>query len=326
MTASTFRESPDLHVTDSNFKELRRVSDLDAQKAGIRWGTAELVRFRNADGVPLTAALYKPEDFDPAKKYPLMVYIYERLSQNVHNFLEPRPNSSINIPYYVSNGYLVLTPDIVYTTGVPGQSALKCVLPAVDAVVARGFVNEDAIGIQGHSWGGYQIAYMVGHTTRFRAAEAGAPVGDMISAYNGIRWGSGMPRQFQYEQMQSRIGGSLWEYPLRFIENSPIFSADKVRTPLLILHDDNDDAVPWYQGIELYLSLRRLGKEVYMWSYNGEFHGLRRRQNQMDYTVRMQQFFDHFLKGAPAPDWMEKGVPYMDRDKEKERFRKGAGF
>jgi dipeptidyl aminopeptidase/acylaminoacyl peptidase len=225
----------------------------------------------------------------------------------------------------VSQGYLVLMPDISYTIGAPGQSALKCVLPAIQAVVDRGYVDENAIGIQGHSWGGYQIAYMVGHTRRFRAAEAGAPVGNMTSAYNGIRWGSGLPRQFQYEKTQSRIGAPLWERPMRFIENSPVFFADRISTPLLILHNDQDDAVPWYQGIELYLSLRRNGKEVYLFNYNGEKHGLRKRINQKDYSLRMMQFFDHFLKGAPKPAWMDRGIPYLEREEEKEKFNVGNG-
>lgn len=320
LTASTFNDFPDIQITDSSFARLEKVTHANPQKAGLLWGIAELVSYRSADGVPLQAALVKPENFDPAKKYPLLVYIYERLSQNLHNFADPRPHTSINASYYASNGYLVLTPDIVYTTGAPGQSALKCVLPAIDAVVARGYVDENAIGIQGHSWGGYQVAYLIGHTQRFRAAASGAPVSNMTSAYNGIRWGSGMPRQFQYELTQSRIGGSLWERPLQYIENSPVFSAPNVRTPLLMLHCDQDTAVPWYQGIELFLSLRRLGREVYLFNYNGEEHGLRLRQNQMDYTVRMQQFFDHYLKGAPAPRWMREGVPYLEREREKEAF------
>ena len=250
--------------------------------APFLWGRSELIRFKNDDGVALSAALYKPENFDPKKKYPMLVYIYEPLSQNVNNFVEPRPSHNINFAYYVSNGYLILTPDIVYTIGSPGPSALKCVLPAVQAVVDRGFVDENAIGIQGHSWGGYQTAYMITQTHRFRAAEAGAPVGNMTSAYSGIRWGSGLPRQFQYEQSQSRIARPLYEAPQKFIENSPIFHIQGVKTPLLILHDDNDDAVPWYQGIELFLALRRNGKEAYLFNYNGEFHGLRRRHDQKD--------------------------------------------
>jgi dipeptidyl aminopeptidase/acylaminoacyl peptidase len=315
LTAQHFNEFPDLVVTDASFKELRKVSDANPQKAQLLWGTSEIVPFKNADGVALTAALYKPENFDPKKQYPMMVYIYERLTQNANHFVDPRPSHNINISYYVSNGYLVLTPDIVYTTGYPGQSALKCVLPAVQEVVNRGFVNEQAIGIQGHSWGGYQIAYMVTQTSRFHAVAAGAPVVDMISAYDGIRWGTGLPRQFQYERTQSRIGGSIWQYPTRFIENSPIFWADRVQTPVMILQNDGDDAVPWYQGVEFYLALRRLGKEVWFFNYNGEPHGLRKRPNQKDYTIRLQQYFDHYLKGAPAPAWMEKGVPYIEREK-----------
>jgi dienelactone hydrolase len=310
LTVSTFYDPPDLFVTDSSFRELRRVSHANPHKAGLLWGKAELVRFHSADGAPLSGVLIKPENFDPKKKYPMLVYIYERLSDRLHGFVPPRPGTSINPTYYASNGYLVFMPDIAYTVGYPGQSALKCVLPGVQAVVDKGLVNEGAIGIQGHSWGGYQIAYLVTQTTRFKAASAGAPVSNMTSAYGGIRWGSGLPRQFQYERTQSRIGGTLWEYPTRFLENSPVFKADRVKTPLLMLHNDQDEAVPWYQGIEYYLALRRLGKEVYLFNYPGEAHGLRRLANQKDYTVRLQQFFDHHLKGAPKPAWMEKGIPY----------------
>jgi dipeptidyl aminopeptidase/acylaminoacyl peptidase len=312
-------------VTNTRFENPKKVTDGDAQRQKYTWGKAELVSFRNVDGIPLQAVLRKPENFDPSKKYPMLVYIYEKLSDGLHTFSNPAPGTSINIPYYVSNGYLVLTPDIVYTVGNPGQSALKCVLPAIQEVVDQGFVDEKAIGIQGHSWGGYQIAYMLTQTNRFKAAEAGAPVGNMTSAYSGIRWGSGMPRQFQYEQTQSRIGPPLYEAPHKYLENSPIFHIQRVKTPLLILHNDQDDAVPWYQGIELFLALRRNNKEAYLLNYNGEFHGLRRRQNQRDFTVRMQQFFDHHLKGAPKPEWMEKGVPFIERDAEKERFRAEPG-
>jgi len=322
ISASRFDEYPDLHITNTSFAAPRKVTNGGAQLDAFAWGQAETVRFRNTDGVALKGTLFKPANFDAAKKYPMIIYIYERLSQNLHTFVNPSPGTSINIPYYVSNGYLVLTPDIVYTRGYPGQSALKCVLPAIDAVVARGFVDEKAIGIQGHSWGGYQIAYMITQTNRFRAAEAGAPVGNMTSAYSGIRWGTGLPRQFQYEQTQSRIGHTLYQNPQRFLENSPVFYAERIQTPLLMVHNDADDAVPWYQGIELYLAMRRNEKEAYLMNYNGEYHGLRRRHNQKDWTVRMQQFFDHHLKAGPQPDWMERGVPFLERETEKEKFAK----
>ena len=311
LTEQTYTQFPDLLVTDATFASLKKVTDANPQQAGLQWGTDEMISFENVDGVPLQGILYKPENFDPHKKYPMIVYLYEKLSQNINHFIEPKPMDSINISYYVSNGYLVFTPDIVYQTGYPGQSAMKCVMAGVNAVTAKGFVDEKNIGIQGHSWGGYQIAYMVTQTNRFKAAEDGAPVVNMISAYDGIRWGPGRPRQFQYEHTQSRIGGTPWEYPLRFIENSPIFMADKIQTPLLIIHNDADDAVPWYQGIEFFLALRRLGKEAYMFTYNGEPHHLRRRPNQKDYAARMARFFDYELKAGPKPKWMDEGVPYL---------------
>ncbi len=314
LTISRFDAFPDLYVADPDFKTVQRISDGQKQLDPYHWGKAELVSFRSTDGTPLKATLYKPDHFDPSRKYPLIVYIYERLTQGLHNFTPPAPGHSINVSYYVSNGYLVLQPDIAYRVGYPGSSALQCVLPAIDAVVAQGGVDENNIGIQGHSWGGYQIAYMLGQTKRFKAASAGAPVSNMFSAYNGIRWGPGLPRQFQYERTQSRIGGTPWQYPLRYLENSPIFQADKVTTPLLMLHNDADDAVPWYQGIEYFLALRRLEKEVYFFSYNGEPHGIRRRINQKDYARRLQEFFDFNLKGAAKPEWMERGRPYLEKE------------
>jgi dipeptidyl aminopeptidase/acylaminoacyl peptidase len=325
LTESTFDQFPDLMVTDRSFARLQKVTDANPNKSHFAWGSEELIHYRNADGVPLSGILYKPANFDASKKYPMVVYIYEKLSQQFHDFVVPRPRHTINASMFTSNGYLVLMPDIVYNVGHPGQSALKCVLPAIDAVVARGFVDEKNVGIQGHSWGGYQIAYMITQTNRFRAVAAGAPVSNMTSAYDGIRWGPGLPRQFQYEKTQSRIGGSLWEMPLLYLENSPIFSANRVQTPLLMIHNDADDAVPWYQGIEYYLALRRLGKEVYMFTYNGEPHGLRRRADQKDYTVRLQQWFDYWLKGAPKPDWMENGIPYLEREQEKIKLKESMG-
>ena len=311
LTEQTFAKFPDLLITDASFKNLQKISGANPQQSSLLWGTDEMVSFQSTDGIPLQGILYKPENFDPSRKYPMIVYLYEKLSQNLNHFVDPRPMDSINISYYVSNGYLVFTPDIVYTTGYPGQSALKCVLGGVNAITARGFVDNNNIGIQGHSWGGYQIAYMMTQTTRFKAAEDGAPVVNMISAYDGIRWGSGRPRQFQYEKTQSRIGGSPWEYPLRFIDNSPIFQVDRIQTPLLILHNDADDAVPWYQGIEFFLALRRLDKPAWMFSYNGEPHHLRRRANQRDYAQRMAEFFDYELKSGPKPKWMDNPIPYL---------------
>ncbi len=319
-TISTFEEFPDLWTSDLEFRGLRRLTDANPQQKEFRWGRAETVRWLSADGKPLRGNLIKPEGFDPGRKYPMMVYFYEKLSDRVHAYRPPAPGTSPNPAFYVSQGYLWFEPDIVYEVGHPGESCFKCVVSGVQSLVARGFVDEKAIGIAGHSWGGYQVSYLVTRTNLFTAAEAGAPVSNMVSAYGGIRWGTGMSRAFQYEQSQSRIGATLWEAPLRFIENSPIFRADSVRTPLLILHNDQDGAVPWYQGIEYFVALRRLGREAYLFNYTAEDHGLSRRANMKDWTLRMFQFFEHHLRGAPAPAWMTEGVPYIEREAEKRSF------
>lgn len=313
-TRSAFNEYPDIWVSGPDF-DGTRVSDLGAQMDSFLWGEAELRDFYSADGLPLKGILIKPENFDPNRQYPLMVYIYETLHQGLHSFRHPSPGTSVNASYYASNDYVMWMPDIEYGTGYPGKDALKCVLPGINMLIGEGIVDRERIGIQGHSWGGYQISYMVTQTDIFAAAEAGAPVSNMTSAYGGIRWASGMVRQFQYEQTQSRLGASLWEVPLRYVENSPIFWADKIETPLLILHNDEDGAVPWYQGIEFIMALRRLEKPAWMFNYNGEAHGLRERVNQEDYTVRMQEFFDHFLKDETPPLWMVEGIKAWEKGK-----------
>jgi dipeptidyl aminopeptidase/acylaminoacyl peptidase len=315
-TRETFRDFPNLYVSSMSFRDARMISDANPQQEDYTWGTADLVSWNSNDGVPLQGILYKPDDFDPSRKYPMMVYFYERNSDGLHRYTVPAAgSSSINRSFYVSRGYLLFVPDIPYIDGYPGESALDAVVPGVLAMVDQGFVDRDKIGVQGHSWGGYQIAYMITRTDLFAAAEAGAPVANMTSAYGGVRWQSGMSRAFQYETGQSRIGGSLWETPLRYLENSALFTADKINTPLLMMHNDEDGAVPWYQGIEMFSAMRRLGKPVWMLNYNGEPHGLRKRQNQKDWAIRMQQFFDHYLKDAPPAVWMIDGVPATEKGK-----------
>ena len=315
-TRESFRQFPDLWASSLSFRDMRKLSDANPQMAEYRWGTAELVHWRSTDGKPLDGILYKPDGFDPSQRYPMMVYFYETMSDNLHGFQQPGPGgSSVSVSFYVSRGYVVFVPDIHYRIGHPGESALDCVVPGVLSVLAMGFVDPERIGVQGHSWGGYQIAYLVTQTNIFAAAEAGAPVSNMTSAYGGIRWGTGMSRMFQYERTQSRIGATLWDAEPLYIENSPLFRANKIETPVLMLHNDEDSAVPWYQGIEFFVALRRLGKPVWLLNYNGEPHGLVKYQNRKDFAVRMQQFFDHYLTGAPEPVWMAEGVPAVLKGK-----------
>ena len=308
--ASDVRRVPRPVGGDSDFGNARKVSDANPQQDEYRWGSAELVHWMSNDRTPLDGILIKPDGFDPSQQYPLMVYFYERMSDGLHSYQPPLPNrASVRFSFYASRGYVVFVPDIPYEIGYPGESALDAVVPGVQALIAQGFIDPDRVGVQGHSWGGYQIAYMITKTNVFAAAEAGAPVSNMTSAYGGIRWQSGMSRMFQYERTQSRIGGTLWDERDRYVHNSPVFFADKIRTPLLMLHNDEDGAVPWYQGIEMFVAMRRLGLPVFMLNYNGEGHGLGRQANQEDWAIRMQQFFDYYLIDAPAPRWMEEGVP-----------------
>jgi len=316
LNRSTYVENPDVYLGDLSFKNLVKASNLNPQQAEVNWGSVELVNYLANDGEPLQGLLYKPENFDPNKKYPMMVYFYERNSDGIHRYRAPAPSAStINIPYFVSNDYLVLVPDIKYDLGLPGPSAYNCIIPAVQSIVARGFVDAENMAIQGQSWGGYQVAYLITQTNMFKAAGAGAPVVNMTSAYGGIRWGTGMSRMFQYEQTQSRIGGTLWEKPVYYLENSPLFFMDRVKTPVLIMHNDADGSVPWYQGIEMFMALKRLNQPAWLLQYNGEDHNLVQRKNRKDLSIRLSQFFDHYLKGAPAPLWMTEGLPAVEKGK-----------
>lgn len=313
-TRSTFRRFPDLWTSTTDFEEIHRVSDANPQQDEYSWGTAELTHWKTQDGQALDGILMKPDGFDPSKQYPMLVYFYERNSDKLHSYYPPAAGRSIIcFSFYVSRGYVVFIPDIPYTTGQPGQSAANAILPGVDHLIAQGFVDKDRIGMQGHSWGGYQTAYLVTQTDRFACAEAGAPVSNMTSAYGGIRWSSGRSRMVQYERTQSRIGEDLWSARKKYIENSPLFFADKINTPLLILHNDQDGAVPWYQGIELFVALRRLEKPAWMLNYNGDPHWVMGDHNRRDFAIRMQQFFDHYLKDAPEPEWMAVGVPAVEK-------------
>ncbi|MEN8248730.1 MAG: prolyl oligopeptidase family serine peptidase [Bacteroidota bacterium] len=313
-TRESFQEFPDIRYSDLSFKKQTRISKANPQQNEYNWGTIELVKWTSLDGKELEGMLVKPENFDPNKKYPMIVNFYEKSSNGLHRHWTPSPGrSTINYSFYTSRGYIIFNPDVHYRLGYPGESAYNCVIPGVTSLIEKGFVDKDNIGVQGHSWGGYQIAYLVTKTDIFKAAEAGAPVPNMISAYGGIRWWSGLSRQFQYEHTQSRIGGTPWEYPARYIENSPIFNIDKINTPLLVMHNDADGHVPWYQGIEFFVSLRRLGKPSWFLNYNGEPHWPLKLQNRKDFNIRLAQFFDYYLKGAPMPVWMDRGVPAIEK-------------
>ena len=315
LTRSTYTEFPDLRVGTS-VAQTTVLSNVNPQQKEVSWGTNELVQWQSMDGRTLQGILFKPEGFDPKQQYPMVTYFYESLSDGLHSYVAPGGRNTINPTVYTSLGYLVFFPDIAYQDGYPGQSALKSIVPGIQTLIARGFVDPKRIGTAGQSWGGYQTAYMISQTNLFAAAFAGAPVANMTSAYGGIRWESGLARAFQYERTQSRIGGSMWQYPMRFIENSPLFYTDRIQTPVLIMSNDADGAVPWYQGIEWFVALKRFGKEAYLLNYNNDGHNPRKRANQKDVDRRMQEFFGHHLKGEPMPDWMRSGIPFLQKGRD----------
>lgn len=314
-TAESYTRYPDLLLSDLRFQRSRRLTHGDRQQAGLRWGTAELVSWLSLDGERLEGVLYKPADFDPSRKYPLLVNFYERNAETLHTYHHPEPHrSTIDYRLYNSHEYLIFNPDVRYREGYPGESCYNCVMPGIAALLAQGFVDERAIGAQGHSWGGYQVAYLATRTTLFAAIEAGAPVVNMFSAYGGIRWGSGMSRAFQYEHRQSRLGGTPWSAPIRYWENSPLFLMDRVETPILIMHNDADGHVPWSQGIEYFIALKRLHKPAWLLNYPGEPHWPLRMANKVDFQKRMFQFFEHYLKRRPMPAWMAEGLPAVKQE------------
>jgi len=314
-TRESYDEYPNVWLSDGlRFGNVRQLTALHADlHEKYNWGTAELIDWKSIDGETIQGALIKPDNYEEGKKYPVLIYYYRFFSQRAYEFSGISNNHRPTLPQWVSDEYVVFLPDIRFDVGLPGFSSTKSLVPGVQKLIEMGIADPDKIGLHGHSWSGYQTAFMITQTDIFAAAIAGAPVSNMTSAYSGIRWGSGLARQFQYEQSQSRIGGSLWEYPELYIENSPVFYADRIETPLLIMFGDEDTAVPWEQGIELYLAMRRLQKDAVFLQYRGEPHHLQEYANRLDYAIKMKEYFDHYLKGEPAPKWIEEGVPYRGK-------------
>ncbi|MGI2186752.1 prolyl oligopeptidase family serine peptidase [Shewanella oncorhynchi] len=287
-------------------------TDLDKQRQAFNWSQSELVHWTNGDGKLLDGVLIKPTNYQEGKRYPVLVYYYRFMTDRLHAFPQMNINHRPNFAWYINNGYAVFLPDIRFEIGYPGASSVQALTSGVQKLIEIGIADPDAIGLQGHSWSGYQTAFAITQTRMFKAAVAGAPVSNMTSAYSGIRHGTGIARQFQYETGQSRIGASLFAAPQKYIENSPVFYADRIQTPLMIMFGDKDDAVPWEQGVEMYLAMRRAGKEVVFLQYEDEPHHLKKYPNKLDYSIRMMQYFDHYLKGKPAPEWLSKGEAYVE--------------
>ncbi|MEA3316915.1 MAG: prolyl oligopeptidase family serine peptidase [Bacteroidota bacterium] len=317
-TKENFKKFPDLLFSKNEFRKYKKITKANPQQDEFLWGTKELYTWTSLDGKKLEGLLIKPENFDPNKKYPLIVNFYEKSSQELYHHQIPEAHrSTIDYHYYSSNGYVIFNPDVYYKEGYPGEDAFNCVMPGITQLINDGFIDKNSIAAQGHSWGGYQVAYLATRTNLFAAIESGAPVVNMFSAYGGIRLWSGRNRSFQYEKTQSRIGKSIWQAPLRYLENSPLFTVDKIQTPMLIMHNENDGAVPFSQGIEFFIALRRLKKPAWLLNYNEADHWPTIVRDKYDFQIRLAEFFDHYLKEKPMPLWMKEGIPAIEKEKTK---------
>jgi dienelactone hydrolase len=317
-TQSTFNEFPDYWVADKRFGNPKKVTNANPFLSEYAWGTKKLIEYKNRFGQRLQGTLTLPAGYEPGKKYPMLVYFYETMSQTHHNFSMPAYDDRPHISTYASNGYLVLQPDVVYEIGKPGTSAVDCVTAAVKEVIRLGYADPAKIGVQGHSWGGYQTSFMVTQTNMFAAVVTGAPPTNLVSFVGTTYPGSGTLQQGITEVGQVRMGRDRtpWNSEALYESQSPIHHVNKIVTPFMILHGTIDNAVDWHQGLEFYAAARRTGKNVILLSYPDEPHHLGRRENQMDFQVRMRQYFDHYLKGAPAPKWMTEGVPQVLKGRE----------
>jgi dienelactone hydrolase len=320
--AQSFEDSPDIFVGGADLEDARQVTATNPFQAKYAWGRAGLVEYKSDRGERLQGALYYPGGYEPGRKYPMVVYLYERLSDGLHRYSAPSEREYYNVSVFTSHGFLVLQPDIVFRPREPGLSVVECVAPAVRRVVAMGVADPARVGVVGHSWGGFDAAYLATHTEMFAAGVAGAPITDLVSNYGNHHWSSGIAETDHIETGQQRMEVPLWEDLPAYIRNSAVFNVQNMKTPLLIEVGDGDGTVFWHQGIELYNIARRAKKDVVLLAYGGEDHGLRKKANQIDYQRRIVQWFGHYLKAEAAPSWITSGVSVLERERELKRTPK----
>jgi dipeptidyl aminopeptidase/acylaminoacyl peptidase len=311
-----FDDSPDYFVGSPALADARQVTKTNAFQADYAWGRAELVDFTSSTGKPLQASLFYPANYEPGRKYPMIVYIYEIVSNQMHSYSAPSERNAYNPTVWTQNGYFVLMPDIVYRDRDPGVSAVESLVPAVQKIASTGVIDPAKVGLVGHSWGGYQTAFVSTVSNTFAAGVAGAPLTELASMYLSVYWNSGGTDARIFEVSQGRMEVPPWKDVDAYMRNSAVWNIEKMQTPLLMTFGDKDGAVDWHQGVVMYNAARRENKPLVMLVYEGENHGLAKKPNQIDYHRRINQWFDHYLKGAPAPDWMTKGVKFLDKDKE----------
>ncbi len=312
-TRETFIDFPDYYVSNLDFSNAKRITDANPQQKEYAWGHRILIDYSNSKGQKLQAALTLPAGYEEGKKYPMLVYFYEKMSQRLHQYSMPTYDDRPHMSTYASDGYLVLMPDIIFEIGKPGTSSLDCISRAVNKVIELGYADPEHIGLQGHSWGGFQAAYIVTQTDLFACVVAGAAPSCIEGEFNQVFKSSGNNNHSYYSRSQGRMGTDPWKDHQLYRSQSAIQNAQKISTPFMLLHGTEDGSVDWLQSLEYYNAARYLGKEVIFLSYPGEPHHLAKEENQKDFQERMKQYFDHYLKGKPMPDWMKNGALYLKK-------------
>jgi dienelactone hydrolase len=313
-TSQDYDDSPDIFIAGADLKNARQVTTTNAFQSKFAWGRSELIEYKTDKGRRLQGALYYPAGYEAGKSYPMIVYLYERLSDGVHRYVPPSDRDYYNTSVFTTQGYFVFQPDIVFRPRDPGLSVVECVTPGVKKVVSMGAVDGKRVGVVGHSWGGFDTAFLATHTDNvFHAAVAGAPITDLVSNYGNHHWSSGIAETDHIETGQQRMEVPLWEDFQAYVRNSAVFNVQNMTTPLMLMTGDNDGTVFWHQAVELYNIARRAKKNVVMLVYNGEDHGLRQKKNQIDYQRRILEWFGYYLKGEQPAAWITNGLPYLER-------------
>jgi dipeptidyl aminopeptidase/acylaminoacyl peptidase len=323
--AQKFDDSPDLFIAGATLKDAKQATATNPFMSKYAWGRSEVVEFRSDRGERLQGSLHYPANYEPGKKYPMVVYLYEKLSDGVHRFVAPSERDYYNASAFTSQGYIFFQPDIVFRPREPGVSVLECVGPAVKKVVAMGVADPSRVGVVGHSWGGFDASFLATHSTIFAAAVAGAAITDLVSNYGNHHWSSGIAETDHIETGQQRMEVPIWEDLPAYIRNSAVFNVQNMKTPLLLEVGDSDGTVFWHQGVELYNIARRAKKDVVMLAYAGEDHGLRRKANQVDYQRRILSWFGHYLKNEPAAPWITNGLSFLEREQELKKAKSNKG-
>ena len=314
-----FDDSPDYFVGGPNLADRSQVTETNPFQADYHWGKSELIEYRNSQGDRLQGALFYPADYQPGRQYPMVVYVYEKRSQFVHRYAVPSERSTYNTSVFTTQGYFVLQPDVVFRFREPGASALDCITSGVERVLETGMIDRNRVGLVGHSWGGYETAFLVTQTDLSAAAVAGAPLTNFFSMYGSVFWNTGIPETGHFEVGQERMEVPFWEDVDAYVRNSPLFSIQNMNTPLLMEFGDKDGSVDWHQGIEMYNAARRLGKEMVLLVYPGENHSVRKKENQIDYHHRILDWFGHKLQGEKPAKWITEGVGHLEREEELKR-------